>query len=176
MSKAIHAPVRLLLAFGFLASTTLSLGVAIAHKKSPAPGAHHVNILEMARTNDAYRRVIATGTLTQTVVMSIPPGGDIGEEKHGRVEQILFCAEGTGQAVINGVASPFRPGDVVVIPPGTRHNFLNTGAEPLKIYTIYAPPNHIPGRVQMTKADAEADEEDNAFGARVEEGRAGAQP
>jgi mannose-6-phosphate isomerase-like protein (cupin superfamily) len=131
---------------------------------------YHANILDLARANDAYRRVLHTGAKTQTVVMSIPPGDDIGEESHGRVEQILFCADGAGEAVIDGVRSPFLPGDVVVVPPGTRHDIFATGEAPLKIYTIYAPPNHLPGRVQETKADAQADVEDEAFGRRVEEG------
>lgn len=145
---------------------------------SSKPGAHRaevrpysVNILEAARSNDAYRRVLFTGPMTQTVVMSIPPGGDVGEEGHKRVEQTLLCVEGSGTAVLNGVKMPFRPGDLVVVPPGTVHNFINTGDTPLKIYTFYAPPNHLPGRVQLTKADAEADEADNAYGRAVEEGR-----
>jgi mannose-6-phosphate isomerase-like protein (cupin superfamily) len=135
-----------------------------------SPGAYHGNILELARANDAYRHVVFTGAQTQLVVMSIPPGGDIGLEGHRVVEQILFCAGGAGEARIDGKRSPFLPGDVVVVSPGTRHNFVNTGAEPLKIYTIYAPPNHLSGRVQATKAQAEADKEDNEFGRRVEAG------
>lgn len=132
---------------------------------------YYVNILEAARSNDAYRRVLHTGLRTQTVVMSIPPGGDVGEETHKRVEQTLLCVEGSGTALLNGVKTPFRPGDLVVVPPGSVHNFINTGDTPLKIYTFYAPPNHLPGRVQLTKAAAEADEADNAFGRAVEEGR-----
>jgi mannose-6-phosphate isomerase-like protein (cupin superfamily) len=142
---------------------------------SPEPGAvqrpYYVNILEAARANDAYRRVLFTGPRTQTVVMSIPPGGDVGEESHMRVEQTLLGVEGAGVAVINGVKVPFRPGDLVVVPPGSVHNFINTGPTPLKIYTTYAPPNHLPGRVQLTKAAAEADEEDEAYGRAVEAGR-----
>ena len=138
-----------------------------------SPGAYHANILELARANDAYRRVLFTGTETQLVVMSIPPGGDVGQESHQIVEQILFCVGGAGEARVDGRSSPFRPGDVVVVPPGTHHNFLNTGAMPLQIYTIYAPPNHLAGRVQATKADAEADVEDNEFGRRIEAGGSG---
>lgn len=145
---------------------------------SPEPATHRaavrpysVNILEAARSNDAFRRVLYTGPQTQTVVMSIPPGGDVGEESHKRVEQTLLCVEGSGTAVINGVKLPFRPGDLVVVPPGSVHNFINTGDTPLKIYTFYAPPNHLPGRVQLTKAAAEADKEDEAYGRAVEEGR-----
>ena len=100
--------------------------------------------------------------------MAIPPGGDIGAEKHERVEQVLFLVEGEGKVVVNGVESPFRPGDVVFVTPGVRHNFINTGKAPMKLYTLYAPPNHLPGRVHLTKADAEADVENEAFGRMVE--------
>jgi mannose-6-phosphate isomerase-like protein (cupin superfamily) len=66
--------------------------------------------------------------------------------------------------MLNGETYPIKPGDVVVVTPGTRHNFKNTGSEALKLATVYAPPNHIDGRVHHTKADADADEEDEAFG------------
>jgi mannose-6-phosphate isomerase-like protein (cupin superfamily) len=155
----------------------LCLLPACASGEAPtSPGAYHANILDLAQANDAYRRVLFTGAQTQLVVMSIPPGGDIGLEGHRVVEQILFCAGGVGEVWIDGESSPFRRGDVVVVPPGTRHNFVNTGAEPLKIYTIYAPPNHLSGRVQATKAEAEADREDNELGRRVEAGSPPVEP
>lgn len=141
----------------------------VATPPAPSGGAYHVNILEAAHRNTAYRRVLFTRAKMQLVVMSIPPGGDIGEEQHRRVEQILFCAEGSGRAVINGVETAFKQGDVVFVIPGTRHNFINDGSAPLKIHTIYSPPNHIPGRVQWTKADAEADVENEEFGRRADE-------
>lgn len=169
MSKLCHPGVRYLLALCLCSPVACAGGDTPAPEKA-SPGAYHANILDLARSNDAYRRVLFTGAQTQMVVMSIPPGGDIGPESHRVVEQILFCAGGAGQAVIDGKSAPFSPGDVVVVPPGTRHNFLNTGTVPLQIYTIYAPPNHLPGRVQATKADAEADVEDNEFGRRVESG------
>lgn len=134
----------------------------------PRGSAYHANILQLARSNTAYRRVLYTRERMQLVVMSIPPGSDVGEERHERVEQILFCAGGGGLAVLDGKAAPFNQGDVVFVPPGTVHNFINTGAIPLKILTIYSPPNHIPGRVQVTRADAEADTEDEEFGRRME--------
>lgn len=130
--------------------------------------AYHADVNALARASSAYRRVLFTGQRTQIVIMSIPPGGDIGEEQHQRVEQILVNVEGEGTAIINGVASPFRAGDVMVLVPGVRHNLVNTGKAPLKLYTIYAPPNHIQGRVHATKADAQADVEDEAFGRSVE--------
>ena len=76
----------------------------------------------------------------------------------------MFFLSGTGEGELNGNKFPIGPGDVVVVVPGTEHNFWNTGTVPLKIYTVYAPPNHIDGRVQATKADADADTADEAVG------------
>jgi mannose-6-phosphate isomerase-like protein (cupin superfamily) len=128
----------------------------------PAP--FQTNILRAAHDNDAYRRVLFTGIKAQLALMTIPSGSDIGEETHANVEQLIFIASGQGKAILNGVESVVRPGDVVVATPGTRHDVVNTGAEPLRIYTIYTPPNHIGGRIQATKADANADTADEAFG------------
>jgi mannose-6-phosphate isomerase-like protein (cupin superfamily) len=126
-----------------------------------------VNILSVARSNEDFRRVLFTGARSQLVVMTIPPGGEIGDERHDNVEQTLFCLSGRGTAILDGARSPFVPGDAVVVTPGRWHNFLNTGTEPLRIYTVYAPANHIDGRIQHTKADADADQADEAFGHRA---------
>lgn len=138
---------------------------------APTSEAHlrpfQTNVLQAARSNDAYRRVIFTGAKTQLVLMSIVPGGDIGFETHPNVEQLVFIASGQGKAVLDGAESPLTAGDVVVVTPGTHHDVINTGSEPLRIYTIYAPPNHIDRRVHQTKADAEADKADEAFGSAV---------
>ena len=96
--------------------------------------------------------------------MSIPAGGEIGEETHKHTEQTLFFLSGSGQAIINDKEIPINAGDVFVVTPGTKHNFVNTGSEDLKVYTVYAPPNHIDGRIHVTKADADADVEDEADG------------
>lgn len=145
------------------------VSVPSANKDAPLPGsAYHANLHALARANTDYRRVISTAGRMQLVVMSIPPGGDIGEEQHQRVEQILVAVEGEGKVVVNGVASPFRPGDVVFLRSGAKHNFINTGKTELKLFTIYSPPNHLRGRVHATKADAQADKADEAFGAAVE--------
>ncbi len=129
---------------------------------------YHTNIISDTSTNENFRRVLFTGARSQLVVMHIPPGGEIGEETHAHVEQTLFFLSGSGKVILDGAESDISAGDVVVVTPGTRHNFLNTGTEPLKVYTIYAPPNHIDGRVHATKADADADTEDEAFGGLVQ--------
>lgn len=122
-----------------------------------------INIVEAAASNEFFRRVLFTGAKSQLVVMSIPPGGEVGEETHEHVEQTLYFQSGKGEGMLNGETFPVGTGDVVVVTPGTRHNFKNAGDMPLKIATVYAPPNHIDGRIHKTKADADADVEDEAF-------------
>jgi len=128
---------------------------------------YQANILEEANKNEAYRRVLFTGARSQLALMMIPAGGDIGLEWHAHVEQLIFIASGQARVVLDGVERPLTAGDVVVVPPNVHHNVINTGTEPLRIYTVYAPPNHIDGRVQKTKAEAEADQADHAFGDAV---------
>ena len=127
----------------------------------------HVNIVDESLKNEAYRRVIHTGARTQLVVMKIPPKGNIGLESHPHVEQLLFVARGVGKAILDGVETPVKVGSLVVAKPSARHDIVNTGDEALHLYTVYAPANHIDGRLHATKEDAEADEEDEAFGATV---------
>jgi Mannose-6-phosphate isomerase len=114
--------------------------------------------------NEYYRRVLSTGKKSQVVVMNIEPGEDIGIEKHKNVEQILICFEGEGEATLNGRTEEFIPGTILVVPPGTEHNIKSVGIAPLKILTIYTPPNHIDGTVHETRADAEGDTADHKFG------------
>ncbi len=128
------------------------------------PMSYQTNIIKDTESNTYYRHVLFTGKNSQLVVMSIPPGGEVGEETHKYTEQILYFQSGTGEAYLNDKASPVGPGDVVVVVPGTKHNFKNTGTVPLIIYTTYAPPNHIDGRIQKTKAEADADTADEAVG------------
>jgi mannose-6-phosphate isomerase-like protein (cupin superfamily) len=122
------------------------------------------NLAAFASENSDFREVVFTGEKSQLVVMCIPPGGEIGEEVHEHVEQTLYFYDGHGEAILDGKVSEIRPGDVVVVTPHTKHNFKNTGDVPMHIATVYAPPNHIDGRIHKTKADADADVEDEAFG------------
>ncbi len=151
----------------FLGLMLIGTGCALSPKTVAPPvpkESYHANIVKDTQENDYFRRVLFTGQRSQLVVMSIPPGGEVGEETHKYTEQTLFFLSGTGEATLDDQKSPIGPGDVVVVVPGTKHNFTNTGAEPLKIYTVYAPPNHIDGRVHRTKAEADADTADEAFG------------
>jgi mannose-6-phosphate isomerase-like protein (cupin superfamily) len=117
-----------------------------------------VDIVKLARGNDAFRREIATGEHSQVVAMTIPSGEEIGEEVHEENDQLLVFVDGEGEAVLNGKSSPVGPNDLVLVPAGTRHNFINTGGGPLRLVTVYAPPEHAPGTVHQTKAEADAAE------------------
>lgn len=134
---------------------------------SPSTRPFHANLAALATKNDLYRRVIFTGQRTQLVLMSIPPGQDIGAEVHENVEQLLFIERGHGRVTLGDVTQDVSAGDVVVVTPGVRHDIVNTGDTPLSIATVYAPPSHIPGRAQATKAAAEADHEDRQYGHRT---------
>ena len=118
------------------------------------------DILARAKRNPFFREVVSTGPHAQVVVMSIPPAGEIGEEIHRDVDQVLVFVEGEGVAVLEGQRSPVSPGRLVLVPAGTRHNFVNEGSVDLKLYTVYTAPKHAPGTIHRTKAEADADEKD----------------
>jgi mannose-6-phosphate isomerase-like protein (cupin superfamily) len=117
------------------------------------------DIIARARQNTFFRVVVSTGPHAQVVVMSIPPGGAIGDEVHAHVDQVLVLVEGEAVAILDGKRTTLGPGRLVHVPAGTRHNILNPGSTDLKLYTVYAPPQHAPGTVHRTKAEADADDE-----------------
>lgn len=117
------------------------------------------DILARTRSNTWFREVLSTGPNCQVVVMSIPVGGEIGEEVHDEVDQVLVSVEGEAYAVLDGERSDVHPGYLVHVPAGTRHNLVNAGSVDLKLYTIYAPPQHAAGTIHKTKAEADASEE-----------------
>jgi mannose-6-phosphate isomerase-like protein (cupin superfamily) len=116
------------------------------------------DIIALAQENMYFRQEIFTGVHSQVVLMSIPPGGEIGEEIHPDVDQVLVFVSGEGKAIVNGEQSPVAAQNLCFVPAGTTHNFINTGTSFLKLYTVYAPPEHAPGTVHKTKADADAAE------------------
>ncbi len=117
------------------------------------------DILARAKRNSFFREVVSTGPHAQVVVMSIPPKGEIGEEVHHDVDQVLVFVEGEGVAVLEGRRSSVTPGRLVHVPADMPHNFVNEGSVDLKLYTVYAPPQHAPGTIHRTRAEADADEE-----------------
>ena len=117
------------------------------------------SIATEAEKSPDFRRVLWTGEHSQLVIMTIPPGGEIGEEVHEDVDQILTFVSGTGKAIVSGAEKNVAQGDLVVVPAGKKHNFLNTGPNPLILYTVYGPAEHADGAVHTTKEEADAMEE-----------------
>jgi mannose-6-phosphate isomerase-like protein (cupin superfamily) len=118
-----------------------------------------VNDIEaIAVQNEDFRRVLYTAENCQLVVMALLPTEEIGAEVH-TLDQFFRVEHGSGEAVLDGVRTPIKAGFAVIVPAGARHNIINTGTVPLKLYTLYAPPNHRDGVVHRTRADAEADTE-----------------
>jgi len=116
------------------------------------------DIESLAVKNDKFRQVLYTAKNSQLVLMSLKPREDIGAEIH-KVDQFFRVEEGTGEAVLNGARTPIQAGFAVLVPAGVNHNIVNTGAVPLKLYTLYAPPNHRDGVIHETRTDAEGDTE-----------------
>lgn len=116
------------------------------------------DIESLAVANEEFRRVLYTAGHCQLVLMSLQPGEEIGAEVHG-LDQFFRVEAGAGEAVLDGVRTAIRAGFAVLVPAGARHNIVNTGIAPLKLYTLYAPANHRDGVVHHTRADAEADDE-----------------
>jgi len=111
--------------------------------------------------NKCFRQVLFTGKHAQLVVMCLQPGEEIGNEVHSKVDQFFRIEEGKAKFVFNGKEEHLvRGGDAVVVPAGTHHNVINASAtKPLKLYTVYSPPNHPDGTVHKTKAEAEAEQQ-----------------
>lgn len=118
---------------------------------------YHTNIAQATLGNPYFRKELYTTDRTQLVLMSIEAGDDIGRETHD-LDQVLVFVSGKGTFKVGGQEGTVTAGDVVVVPAHTPHNFVNTGQDPLKLYTVYAPPEHAPGTLHRTKAEAEAAE------------------
>jgi mannose-6-phosphate isomerase-like protein (cupin superfamily) len=116
------------------------------------------DVIRLARENDDFRREVATAERSQVVVMTIPPGGEIGEEVHEGIDQLLLFVEGEAEAIVGDERRRVGPDELVLVPGGTRHNFVNIGEFPLRLVTVYTPPEHPPGTVHRTKEEADAAE------------------
>ena len=114
------------------------------------------DIEEQTEANSDFRRVLFTGPRMQLVVMALQPGEDLGEEIHPGTDQFFRVEEGKGKVWLDGVEAGIESDMAIVVPAGTRHNIKNTGHKPLKLYTLYAPPQHADGTVHRTKAEADA--------------------
>lgn len=118
------------------------------------------NIERLTEDNDHYRRVLYTGRYMQLVLMAIQPGDEIGEEVHADRDQFFRVEAGEGELVIDGTRHAVKADDAMIVPAGARHNVRNIGTVPLKLYTLYGPPEHQKDVVQRTKAEAEAEHEE----------------
>jgi len=114
------------------------------------------NIEKATKRNEDFRRVLYTGANLQLVLMTLQPGEEIGEETHEDRDQFFRIEDGEGEIVIDGVRHKVEDDFAIVVPAGARHNLINTGREPLKLYTLYGPPEHRDGIVHHTKAEANA--------------------
>ncbi|MFA5232592.1 MAG: cupin domain-containing protein [Candidatus Paceibacterota bacterium] len=119
-----------------------------------------INIEKATVENDNFRKVLYTAKHSQLVLMNLLPGEDIGEEVH-TLDQFLRVEKGIGKAVLNDVEYPIEDGSAIVVPAGVKHNIVNTSTEePMKLYTVYSPPEHRDGVIHPTKEDAVADNEE----------------
>lgn len=116
------------------------------------------NIEQETLANETFRTVVHTGEHLQLTVMSIEPGSEIGEEVHAENDQFLRIEGGSARVELGDDVREVEDDWAVIVPAGVRHNVVNTGTSPLKVYSIYAPPHHPDGTVHATKADADADE------------------
>jgi len=117
------------------------------------------DIEDLTEENADFRRVLYTGKHMQLVLMALQPGEEIGEETHATTDQFIRVENGKGTVWIDGKASKVEGDDAIIVPAGARHNVVNTGNEPLLLYTLYAPPEHRDGTVHATAAAAAGDSE-----------------
>ena len=117
------------------------------------------DIEEKTEGNADFRRVLYTGKQLQLVLMALRAGEEIGEEIHHDRDQFFRVEEGRGEVWIDGHKSKIEGDTAIIVPAGARHNVKNTGDKPLKLYTLYAPPEHADKTVHATRADALASKE-----------------
>ena len=127
------------------------------------------NIETLTAANGDFRRVLYTGKHLQLVLMTLQPGEEIGSEVHDSIDQFFRFEQGTGVVDIDGVENRVEDGSGVIVPSGARHNVRNTGDVPLKLYTLYGPPEHKDGVTQATKADADARHADEEWDGETSE-------
>ena len=127
------------------------------------------NIEKATIGNEDFRRVVYTGKNLQLVLMTLPPGCDIGEEVHEDIDQFFRIEEGEGEIHIDGNINRVEDDFAVIVPAGARHNVVNTGLVPLRLYTLYGPPEHKEATVHRDKDQAERDHDNDHFDGRTTE-------
>jgi mannose-6-phosphate isomerase-like protein (cupin superfamily) len=112
-----------------------------------------MNIKDLVKRNEYFRKVVLTGKKSQLVLMSLLPGEDIGEETHPDIDQLFFLEEGKAELIMDGKPILLEEHDVALVPAGMKHNLRNPGKKPIKLYTIYSPPAHPAGELQKSKPE-----------------------
>jgi mannose-6-phosphate isomerase-like protein (cupin superfamily) len=128
-------------------------------EKNKKKKGYHVNIEKDTLNNNSFRKVLYTAKNMQLVLMSLKAGEEIGEEIHNDNDQFFRFESGNGKCIINDNEYELIDGDVIIVPAGSKHNIINTGKKPLKLYTIYSPPHHKDGIEFKDKEDAEKSDE-----------------
>ena len=147
-----------------------ALGAAYRIRKGKRAMKGYVDNIERRTVeNEDFRRVLYTGEHLQLVLMTLPPGCDIGEEVHEDRDQFFRIEEGEGEIRIDGAANRVEDDFAVIVPAGARHNVINTGDKPLRLYTIYGPPEHRDKVVHKTKEDAERDHDNDHWDGETSE-------
>ena len=117
------------------------------------------NIEQLTTDNSDFRRVLYTGQNIQLVLMCLQPGEEIGAEVHDEIDQFFRVEQGEGEVHIDGTKHKVKNDDAIIVPAGAKHNVVNTGKAPLRLYTLYGPPEHIDKTVHRRKKDAESHHE-----------------
>jgi mannose-6-phosphate isomerase-like protein (cupin superfamily) len=119
------------------------------------------NIEELTLANNNFRQVLHTGTQLQLVVMCLQPGEEIGQEIHQGVDQFFRVEAGRARFTVDGIETEIGEDEVFIVHSGSEHNVSCVGEAPLKLYTLYAPPNHPDGTIHATKTDADEAEHEH---------------
>jgi mannose-6-phosphate isomerase-like protein (cupin superfamily) len=126
------------------------------HQQEKPMSGYSINIEEKTLAGDNFREVLYTTPRSQLVIMTLQPGEEIGLEKHEGHDQFIRVEAGQGLAILDGEKHALEDGVAVVIPAGTEHNVINTStSEPMRLYTLYTPPEHPDGIVHRNKAEAD---------------------
>lgn len=145
-------------------NTAQDIPAIVRPSQDRGPEPQVFNITQATMQNSFYRSTFWTGKHLQLTLMSIPPGGEIGLESHPNLDQFIRIESGRGLVMMGrdrdrlDLRRPAGPNIAIIIPAGTWHNLVNTGRTPLKLYSIYAPPQHRRGTVHRTREEAEAEE------------------
>lgn len=155
MRKLISFSIVTVLSFFSVFVVISAVHESVTAQRQEASPAFLGDMARLAGENTDFRHVLYTSENLQLVLMTLPPGESIGRETHDGIDQCIFVIEGEGQVVLDGEVSPFVYDEIACVPAGTEHDVRNSGETAMRLFTIYAPPEHAPGTVHATRAEAE---------------------